>query len=336
VTDSEAGTSQIPVIDVGPLVTPGPDARALRQAASRIGEACRDVGFFYITNHGIPEPESEALLAEAKRFFGLPAAEKMKLRLGQTSQFRGFVPVGGEVTAGKTDWHECLDLQPLSGRDATSIAAAAAQRRANGRHPLDDPGQWPSCLPSFPAAMMRAWDQRYRLGARIAAGMALSLGLDPDFFAAFAGVELSDLRLIHYPPSSGAALPGPPASGDEDYGFGAHVDYGFLAILQQDGVGGLELRNSAGAWIPAPHIPGTFLVNIGQMMQRWTNDRYRATWHRVRLPAADRYTIAFFAEPSFNAVIEPLDTCCDDGNPPRYEPCQFGPYVVELFSKAYD
>ncbi|MET8956029.1 isopenicillin N synthase family dioxygenase [Streptomyces sp. NPDC004393] len=330
---------EVPVIGIGPLVTADPDPEELRLTVERIGEACRDVGFFYITDHGISEADSRALFGAAQEFFALPLEEKMRIRLGITEQFRGYVPLGGEVTAGKTDWHECLDLQPESGRQASTIAAAAAARRADV-HPLDDPGQWPPALPSFRETVMRAWDQLYGLSARIAAGMALSLGVDEHYFAPYHGVELSDLRMVHYPPYNetvGRTAPEELAMEEVESGFGAHVDYGFLAVLQQDEVGGLEVLNAEGAWIPAPHIPGTFLVNIGQMMQRWTNDRYRATWHRVQLPGAvDRYSIPFFFEPAYDAVISPLDVCCDDDNPPRYEAVQFGPYVVELFSKAYD
>ena len=331
--------TEVPVISIRPLVTPDPDPEELRRTVEQIGAACRDVGFFYITDHGVPQADSEALFDAARSFFSLPLEEKMRIRLGRTEQFRGFVPLGGEVTGGKTDWHECLDIQPLSGRTADTIAAAAAARRPD-RHPLDDPDQWPPALPDFPATVMRAWDQLYELSARIASGMALSLGLDADYFAPYHGMELSDLRMVHYPPYDevvGASAPERVAMEEIDHGFGAHVDYGFLAVLQQDEVGGLEVRNPAGEWIPAPHIPGAFLVNIGQMMQRWTNDRYRATWHRVQLPGAvDRYSIPFFFEPAYDAVIAPLDVCVDEDNPPRYEPVQFGPYVVDLFSKAYD
>ncbi|MEU5214582.1 2-oxoglutarate and iron-dependent oxygenase domain-containing protein [Streptomyces sp. NPDC020807] len=330
---------EVPVISIAALVTPDPEPEELRKTVEQIGQACRDVGFFYIKDHGVTAEDSAAMFRASREFFALPLEEKMKIRLGITEQFRGFVPLGGEVTGGKTDWHECLDLQPRSGRNADTIAAAAAARSRDD-HPLDDPGQWPPALPSFRETVMRAWDQLYGLSARISAGMALSLGLDEHFFAPYHGDELSDLRMVHYPPYNeaiGSTAPEALSMDEVDHGFGAHVDYGFLAVLQQDEVGGLEVRNAEGDWIPAPHIPGTFLVNIGQMMQRWTNDRYRATWHRVQLPGAvDRYSIPFFFEPRYGAVIEPLDVCCDADNPPRYEPVQFGPYVVDLFSKAYD
>ncbi|SER40913.1 isopenicillin N synthase family dioxygenase [Actinokineospora terrae] len=336
--DNHTAFTEVPVIDIGALVAGDPDPAARERVVAEIGAACRDVGFFYVTNHGIAPADSATMFAAAKAFFELPLADKMAIRLGgNTDQFRGFVPLGGEVTAGKTDWHECLDLQPKWGRDAASAATVRAPRDG---HPLDDPEQWPTALPEFRTVMMRSWDQLWGLSARIAAGMALSLGLDEHFFAQYEGAELSDLRMVHYPPFSREAHPHAPdgVSIDQtELGFGAHVDYGFLAVLQQDGVGGLEVRNAEGEWIAAPHIPGTFLVNIGLMMQRWTNDRYQATWHRVQIPGtSDRYSIPFFFEPRFDAVVEPLPQCVDADNPPRYEPCEFGPYVVDLFAKAYD
>jgi isopenicillin N synthase-like dioxygenase len=322
--------THVPIVDIAPIVLPDSDPEALRAAVDLVGAACRDVGFFYVRGHGIPSADCALMLAETRRFFDLPLGEKMSIRMGRTSQFRGYVPLLGEVTDDKRDYHECVDLQPLSGRDAQTIARAKAARQ--GRHPLDDPDQWPSALPSFRPVMMRAWDQLYRLGRQIASAMALSLDLDAGFFDPFSGDELCDLRLSHYPPFTPA-----PGMEDVDAGMGAHVDYGFLAIVQQDEVGGLEVRNAAGDWIPAPHIPGTFLVNIGLMMQRWTNDRYQATWHRVALPGGrDRYSMPFFFEPAFDAVVAPLDVCCDRANPPRYEPVQFGTWVVERFSTAYD
>ncbi|MEU9076788.1 2-oxoglutarate and iron-dependent oxygenase domain-containing protein [Kitasatospora sp. NPDC048538] len=336
---SGAAFKEVPVISIAPLVTPDPDPAALRETVEQIGAACLDVGFFYVRDHGIAEADSRELFDAAQKFFALPLEEKMRIRLGITEQFRGYVPLGGEVTGGKTDWHECLDLQPRSGRNADTIAKAAAARSADA-HPLDDPGQWPPALPEFRTTVMRAWDQLYGLSGRIAAGMALSLGLDEHHFAPYHGVELSDLRMVHYPPYNetvGRAAPEALPMDEVEHGFGAHVDYGFLAVLQQDEVGGLEVRNPEGQWISAPHIPGTFLVNIGQMMQRWTNDRYRATWHRVTLPGTvDRYSVPFFFEPRYDALIEPLAVCCDADNPPRYEAVEFGPYVVDLFSKAYD
>jgi isopenicillin N synthase-like dioxygenase len=318
--------TEIPILDIAPLLASDADPESVRHTAERIDQACRDVGFFYVRNHGITEGDREAAFAEVERFFDLPTAEKMKLCMRESSQFRGYVPLCGEVTEGKKDWHECFDLQPLS-----RGSAAAGEGAGVSRHALDDPGQWPEALLSFRQVMMQSWDQLYRLAGKLAEGIALSLGLPARYFEAFAGDELCALRLIHYPPFAETA-----GADDVEAGMGAHCDLGFLAILQQDEVGGLEVMRADGQWIEAAHIPGTFLVNIGEMMQRWTNDRYRATLHRVRLPGdRSRYAMPFFFEPRYDTVVVPLPVCCDADHPPRYEPFLFGDYLTGRFSKAY-
>lgn len=320
---------EVPVVDVQPLVDKdGGTASALADTAEAIGVACREVGFFYIENHGIDEAELDDVLDVARRFFDLPPARKHKLDMATSAQFRGYLSLGEEVTAGGRDWHECIDLQPWSERATGQQAPGVTP----GGHPLDDPGQWPCDLPEFREVMMRAWDQRYALSTRLSEGLALSLGLKADHFAPYMGNELCALRLSHYPPPAED-----PDEAETPLGMGAHHDNGFLAVLQQDEAGGLEVRNADGDWIAAPHRPGALLVNVGLMMQRWTNDRYRATWHRVQPPRGrHRYSAPFFFEPRYEAVIEPLAVCCGPDNPPRYRPCTFGPFLDDEFTTAYD
>jgi isopenicillin N synthase-like dioxygenase len=314
--------TEIPIIDLAPLIAPDARPEDIQKTAEAIGWACRNVGFFYIRNHGLPADHREKALAEVKRFFDLPREEKMKLHMRGSSQFRGYVPLCGEITEGKKDWHECIDLQPLEDEDGTARV---------GRHALDDPGQWPETLPSFRQVMMQSWDQLYGLSGKVAEGIARSLGLEARYFEAFAGPDLCALRLTHYPAFRETAR-----TDDIDSGMGAHCDLGFLAILQQDDVGGLEVLRADGQWIEASHIPGTCLVNIGEMMQRWTNDVYRATLHRVRLPGdRSRYATPFFFEPRYDTVVVPLPVCCSEDDPPRYEPFLFGEYLTGRFSKAY-
>lgn len=320
---------QVPVIDVGPVLDPEATEDEVAAVAAEVGAACRDVGFFYIVGHSLDDDFVARMFAQSKAFFDLPIEDKLAIRMGLTSQFRGYIPMLGETTDGRRDLHECVDLQPLSGRDEETIRAAKAARA--GGHPLDDPGQWPPSLPTLGPVMVAAWTRLSHLGDRLASCVARSLGLDPDFFVPFTGDELCDLRLSHYPPAGSD-----PDQPDVDLGMGAHVDYGFLALVLQDGVAGLEVRNSLGEWIDAPHVPGTLLVNIGLMTQRWSNDCYEATWHRVRVPKAEhRYSILFFFEPAFDAVIAPAPECCVN-EPAHYEPIQFGTWVVDRFSTAYD
>lgn len=321
---------EVPVIDIGPLVEHGASVRDRRRTADEIGAACQRMGLFYIKNHGVPESHRQETFAEIKRFFDLPEAEKMRLHIGNSSQFRGYVPLCGEVTLQKKDWHECLDIQPK--KPGGESADRTVETGHAGRHVLDDAEQWPRSIPTFREVMMRTWDEKKRLSEKITEALALSLGLDARFFESYASDELCDLRLLHYPPYEGTH-----DFGEVDAGMGAHYDHGFVTILSQDEAGGLDVMNEDGHWLLAPHVPGTFLVNLGAMMQRWTNDRYRATLHRVQLPEAQhRYSIAFFNEPRYDALVAPLAVCCDADNPARYAPCIFGEYVSGIFSKAYD
>lgn len=321
---------EIPVVDIASLVDARASVASKQKTADKIGEICRRSGFFYVKNHGISEREIAEIFAETKHFFDLPIEKKMEIHIGKSPQFRGYVPLGGEVTEGKVDWHECIDLQPkLRDRRAGEKSDDHSQ---NGKHPLDDPEQWVEDLPVFRKIMMRTWDQMNYISEKITEGFALSLGLEAQYFKPFTGDALCSLRLAHYPVyDENTEL------GKIEAGFGTHCDSGFLAILLQDDVGGLEILNANDEWIPAPRIPDMFIVNIGLMMQRWTNDRYRATWHRVTLPRKkSRYAIPFFFEPRYNAVVEPLKVCCDAENPPKYEACVFGEYLTNRFSKAYD
>ena len=318
-SNTKANFKAIPIIDVGSLVKPGAPDSERRKTAQLIGEACRYVGFFYIKNHGVPEEHREMMFKEMKRFFDLPEDRKMKLYIGNSDQYTGYIPLGGEVTERKKDWHACLDFH-----------AGFQNSRPDG-HTLNDASQFPTDMPEFKALIMKNWDLMLPLCATITEGLALSLGLDADYFKRYTNKSLSTLRLSFYPPFE------KPYVGDEvDAGIGAHCDYGFLTVLAQDQSGGLEVKNAAGEWISAPYVPGTFIVNIGQMTQQWTNDNYRATWHRVLLSESrERFSIPFFFEPDYDAIVEPLPSCCDAQNPPKYEPCHFGEFIISKYSRSY-
>ena len=312
---------EIPVVDIASLVDSDASQPDKLKTAEEIGNACRKVGFFYVKNHGIGEQHRERMFTESKRFFDLPPEEKMKLHLAKSSDYRGYVPLGGEVTKQQKDWHESLDLRP------------DLSKGTNGRiyRSVKDANRWPDALPGFQEVMTQSYDLLIDLGARVTRGLALSLGLNETYFDQYTGRPLCTLRLSHYPAYDETA-------DDEDIGegIGEHCDYGFVTILCQDEVGGLEVKNAAGEWIPAPQIAGTFIVNIGEMTQRWTNDRYTATWHRVRIPKhKSRYSIPFFYEPSYDTVVKPLAVCCSASNPSHYEPCHFGTFIIKKFSVSY-
>lgn len=316
---SSVSAGSIPIIDIGSLLDRGRASADADEAARQIGDACKYVGFFYIQNHGIPAEHLRAVFSEAKRFFDLPIERKMEIHIRRSGWNRGYIPVGGEKTANKTDSLEALDF----GRD---LPTDHPEVRAG--KPLHGPNQWPLDLPGFKTVMDEHWRYMIDLGERVTEGVARSLDLASDYFKKYTTNPLCDWRLIRYPPSENRDGTG--------RGFGAHIDYGFVTILAQDQVGGLEVQTISGKWIPAPFIPDTFIVNIGHMVQRWTNDRYTATWHRVRSPGQrERLSIPFFYSPSYDTIVEPLPSCCSTDNPPRYEPCHFGEYSVAAFADSY-
>ena len=256
-----------------------------------------------------------------QEFFNLPEEKKMKIHIGKSDVFRGYTPLGKELTNAKYDWHECVDfgfdIQP---NQAEVIAG----------NQLMGPNQWPESQPNFRKVLERHWDLMIVLGRKITEGLAISLGLDKNNFAPFMSKSHSFMRISNYPPY------GKNQEKNVGDGIGSHIDYGFLTILLQDNIGGLEVKNTDNEWVSAPMIPGTFLINIGHMIQRWTNDYYKATVHRVIPPEHEsRCSLPFFFEPNFNTVVVPLDKFCSKDNPPRYEPFHFGDYVERTFKTSY-
>ena len=312
---------EIPVIDISPLVGPQDNPKSLRKTAKEIENACKNIGFFYVKNHQIPQNHLDAVILVMQEFFNLPEEEKMKIHIGNSDVFRGYTPLGKELTNAKNDWHECvdfgLDLEP----NHPEVIAG---------NQLLGPNQWPENQPNFRKALESHWDLMILLGRRITEGLAMSLGFDKKKFARFMNKSHSFMRISNYPPY------GKDQEENVGDGIGAHIDYGFLTILLQDNIGGLEVKNADNEWVSAPMIPGTFLINIGHMIQRWTNDYYKATVHRVIPPKHEtRCSLPFFFEPNFDAIVVPLDTFCSKNNPPRYKPFHFGNYLESKFTTSY-
>ena len=313
--------SPIPIIDMGPLFNGPTPGNKSAQAAAEIRHACENVGFFYIRNHKLSDNLRDQLFLQTRRFYDLPVDRKMEAYIGKSLQYRGYLPLGGEVTKERRDWHEAFDIGVNLRSDHPDVMR---------KKPLQGPNIWPTDVPELKATLSLAWDALFTTGCAVVRGLALSLNLDKDFFMPYIGKQpLCVLRLSHYPCFYGEEE----NVGD---GIGEHIDYGFVTILTQDETGGLEVKSSDGTWISAPHIPGTCLVNIGHMVQRWTNDTYRATRHRVKIPVKkSRYSMPFFFDPAYETVVTPLDNCCSPENPSRYEPFHFGPYIANAFARSY-
>ncbi len=308
----------IPVIDLGPLLA-DPDHAP---TAAAIGDACRSVGFLYVRNHGVPQDVVDAVFAAAHRFFDQPLDAKMAIHIKHSPHHRGYFPLFEENTDPTltADLKEGFDMALELGPEDPHVRA---------RVPLHGPNVWPTALPGFRPTLDRYYGAMRQLAERLMRAFAVALDLEPGFFAGKIDKPLAQLRLLHYPPQQGHVEA-------RTLGCGAHTDYGCLTILAQDAAGGLQLQNSAGEWIAAPPIPGTFVVNLGDQMARWTNDIFAATPHRViNTSGRERYSVPFFFDPNFDALIECLPGCRPAGQPPRYAPIKAGEHLLNRFNETF-
>jgi Isopenicillin N synthase and related dioxygenases len=276
----------IPVIDISPLIC-GTESRSA--VATEIGQACRECGFFYAVGHGVGEDLQRRLERLSRRFFAQDLEAKMEIRMARGGRaWRGYFPVGGELTSGQPDLKEGVYFGAELGDDHPMARAGV---------PMHGPNLFPSNIPGFREAVLEYMAAMTGLGHALMRGIGLSLGLDESYFAErYTGDPLTLFRIFNYPAQ-------PAATG---WGVGEHTDYGLLTILMQDESGGLQVKSQS-RWIEAHPIPGSFVCNIGDMLDRLTGGLYRSTPHRVRnVSGRDRLSFPFFFDPNFNAKVEPL------------------------------
>jgi len=287
------GFDRIPLVDVSGLADPNLERR--RAAALEIGRAAREVGFLYVVGHGISETLSAGLQAAASRFFEQPMERKMAAYIGGSSNHSGYVPEGEEVfEAGKVDRKEAYDIN----LDAPEAA---------GEAPMLGATLWPE-LDGFRPAVAAYYDAVAGFARRMFRGFALALDLPEDHFDPHLKRPPSQLRLIHYPFDPRAS---------DAVGIGAHTDYEFFTVLKGTAPG-LEVKNDAGEWIDAPPVPGAYVVNIGDMLEVWTNGVFRATAHRVRKVAEERYAFPFFATCDYDTLVGPAAQFVTPERPARF------------------
>ncbi|MEU4210977.1 2-oxoglutarate and iron-dependent oxygenase domain-containing protein [Streptomyces sp. NPDC026206] len=282
--------NELPVLDLS-AASAGPDARARFHDA--LHTAARDVGFFHLTGHGITPAETEDLMRTMRAFFALPEADRLAISNLNSPHFRGYTRTGDERTGGSRDWRDQLD-----------IGAERAPHVPGPDEPgywwLEGPNQWPDALPALRTAALHWVDRLSSVAERLLHELLAAIGAPEDFYDdAFADRPHLHLKLVRYPGSApdGAAQ-----------GVGAHKDYGFLTLLLQDQVGGLQVENPDGTFIDVPPLPGAFVINLGELLEVATNGYLKATNHRVVSPPGtrERYSVPFFYNPRLDARIEPV------------------------------
>jgi isopenicillin N synthase-like dioxygenase len=312
----------IPVIDVGPYLADVPGARETAAAALR--EALEGVGFFVIVGHGVPTDLIAQTFAEARRFHDRPLDWKMALRMNEHNN--GYMAMSryavwtSEVHANtKPDLNEAFFVKRERAADDPLVVTG---RRFAG------PNRWPHDLPGFRETVLAYTDAVDDLGRRLLPLCALGLGLPADYFdAAFAQSQFS-FRLSHYPPVEAE---------QNQFGIAPHTDANFLTFLAQTDVPGLQVRMPSGEWVDVPYAPGSFAVNSGDMMARWTNGRFKSTPHRALPPVGrHRYAIPYFMGPHLDTVIACVPTCQGPETPAKFPPITYGDYLYWWYDTNYD
>ncbi|PZU56258.1 MAG: isopenicillin N synthase family oxygenase [Sphingobium sp.] len=316
----------IPMIDYQMISSADPAVRA--SAAADLRHACENVGFFYLQNHGVPSEDIERCFDAAKRFFALPLEDKLYGYVPRSKQNRGYVAMNEEQVDpnGGKDLHEAFDLSHDVALDDPEVLRGCW---------LSGPNVWPE---RAGAEFRQTLEQYYRsmleLSHRLYGAFAMALDLPEAYFDPMLKRPGSFMRILHYPPH-------PPMTAEradqaDQLGIGAHSDYQCFTILAQDEVGGLEVRNAKGDWIAAPPIKGAYVVNIGDMMMRWSNDRFASTQHRViNRSGRERYSIPFFCGIDYDVVIEALPSCIGPDATAKYPPVNAHDYVVGKFMSSF-
>ncbi len=318
----------IPSVDLGSVN--GQSAASRQSAAEAIDQAFRTHGFFIAEEHGVPTPVITNAWDAARRFFELPLAAKLEAKPDAADCPRGYLPMEAEAlarsqgTASAPDPKECFSCgQPRGAPPQLQLSATDAEF-------FFGENIWPASPPEFRRAWLGYYAAMEQLAARLLSLCATALDLPDDYFAVFFDHHASALRALNYPASK-------PSTNAPAVRAGAHTDYGSLTILKPDSAAdGLEIFMASGEWAPAPMVTDGFVVNVGDLLSRWSNDRWTSTMHRVTgsTEQSRRQSIAFFQNPNFDALIECLPGCATAERPARYPPVRAGDYLRERFTST--
>jgi isopenicillin N synthase-like dioxygenase len=311
-----ADFTEIPVVDIGELIATG---RAGPDLAGRILEACRDVGFMYVVNHGISQDQQDKIFAVSRDFFALPMDDKMAVTITRSKLFRGYLPLraptlGGKERSGVLEGFQIhVELPP----DHPNVLAGK---------PLYGPNPWPAAMPALRPAMLEYFATMRTFGATMLKGFAAALGVDDEYFLRCYQDPLMMLRLLHYPQQT-------EFTDEMNIGVRAHTDAGGFTILLQDDLGGLEVKNKRDEWIRVPPLKGSYVINLGEMMECWTNGMFMATPHRViNTGGRGRYSVPFFMNPDYDAEIVPFGPPMGKG---RFDRLHAGKHLYDTYQRIW-
>lgn len=322
-TTLNSALMKIPVINFEPF-TIG-DIVEQQRVAQEVYAACHEVGFMYLKNHGIRKESIEQIFLQSKRFFDLPLEAKHQLAWSSEFSNRGYVGIERE----RLDPGQPGDLKEAFNVGREGLEATSPRPD----NPALTQNRWPAGEEKFRSTVLDFFEACTKATHRVFRAFEMALQLPESFIVNKHARQENVLRLLHYPPMNREPELGQIRAG-------AHSDYGSLTLLFQDEVGGLEVKTAADEWLAAPCIPDTVLVNTGDLTQRWSNDLFRSTKHRVGIPIGDRihksrYSIAFFCQPDHDAEISCIESCQGPDNPPLYPPVLAGEYLISLLQATY-
>ena len=319
---------KIPIIDITSLVQKNLSSNEQKErTANEIGQACKQYGFFYIIGHGVSQQLQERLESLSKQFFALPLETKLKIKMSECG-ITGFFPLGGELTSGKPDMKEGVYFGEELSDDHPLVQSHT---------PLHGRNLFPNEIPEFGSTVLEYMREITRVGHSVLEGIALSLGLEANYFnERYTKNPLQLFRIFHYPKVENP---------DGLWGVGEHTDYGLLTILKQDYSGGLQVKSQS-HWIEAPPVDNSFVCNIGDMLDRMTGGLYKSTLHRVKCQTkGNRLSYPFFFDPSFNAEVRAIENCGSslaDDKDERWDKSSvhafsgtYGDYLMRKLSKVF-
>ncbi|KAG8636199.1 2-oxoglutarate-Fe(II) type oxidoreductase hxnY [Manihot esculenta] len=299
----------------------------IQQSVSLLKQACLDCGFFYVVNHGISQEFMDQVFSEKKRFFELPLAEKLKVL--RNENYRGYTPVLDELLDPDNQVHGDY-------KEGYYIGVEVPEGDPQAEKPFYGKNVWPAAdlLPGWRQTMERFHKEALEVTRAVARIIALALDLEADFFdrPEMLGQPIAIMRLLRY----GAQISDPTKG---IFGAGAHSDYGLITLLATDDIYALQICKDKNAqpqvWEYVAPLKGAFIVNLGDMLERWSNCIFRSTLHRVVANGQERYSIAYFVEPSHDCVVECLPTCKSEKNPPKFPPIKCGTYLSHRYKDTH-